>query len=77
MSLSDFSLNSDFVTLVVAILVAMFAFSFLVRIVNAAISVLIPVAIILLALQFVFDMSPKQVWYQVSHYVQNLWSSIA
>lgn len=65
-------IDSQLVLLVAAIAVAMLIFRLFFRILNVGLGSILTIAAIVLLLQFVFGISPKELWYEISHLPQDL-----
>jgi hypothetical protein len=75
MSYSNLPMNTDFVMTIAAFVIALFVFSFLVRVARAAFSVIVPIALVLAVLQFVFGMSPTETLHSVTQFSRSLWQT--
>lgn len=62
----------DWILLVAALVMSLALFTFLMRVVSAAIVPLIVIAIVVLVLQFAFGIAPDEIWREVVH----LWQGI-
>jgi len=58
--------DSQAVLFVAAIVVAMLVLNLFFRLINSTLGIIIAIALILLVLNYVFDISPGQLWYRVS-----------
>jgi hypothetical protein len=64
------SVDSQLVLLIAAIAVVVLASKLFFRILTVGIGPMIGLLIIFVALQYLFGISPKQVWFEVSHLPQ-------
>jgi uncharacterized membrane protein YfcA len=64
------SVDSQLVLLIAAIAVVVLASKLFFRILNGGIGPIIGLLVIFLALQYLFGISPKQLWFEVSHLPQ-------
>lgn len=76
MNFSELPLNTDFVMMVAAIVLALLIFTGLLRIARAAIGIVVPIALLLLVLQFVFGITPIELWVYLTDFVQSLWYTL-
>lgn len=66
------SIDSQTVLLIAAIAVALLLLRLLFRILNVGLGMILTIVAIVLVLQFVFGISPRQLWFEVSHLPQDL-----
>jgi multisubunit Na+/H+ antiporter MnhE subunit len=70
------SIDSEIVLTIAAIVVALLLVKLLFRIANFSLGTIISIVAIVLILQYVFDISPRQLWFEISHLPQDLARSI-
>lgn len=66
------SIDSQTVLLIAAIAVAFLLFRLLFRILNAGLGIILTIVAIVLVLQYLFGISPRQLWFEISHLPQAL-----
>lgn len=64
--------DSQVVLLVAAIAVAILLVRLLFRVLNVGLGTLLTIGAIVLLLQFVFGISPRELWFEISHLPQDL-----
>lgn len=66
------SVDSQTVLLIAAIAVSLLLFRLLFRILNVGLGTILTIVAVVLVLQYFFDISPRQLWFEVSHLPQDL-----
>ena len=66
------SVDSQTVLLIAAIGVSLLLFRLLFRILNVGLGTILTIVVVVLMLQYFFDISPRQLWFEISHLPQNL-----
>ncbi len=64
-------LDSQTVVTIAAIALSVLLFKLLLRVLNVGSGLILTAIAIVLVLHFGFDISPRQVWYEISHLFQN------
>ena len=64
-------LDSQIVLVIAAIAISVLLFKLFLRVLNVGSGLILTTIAILLVLYFVFDISPRQVWYEISHLPQD------
>ncbi len=65
------ALDSQTVLVIAAIAISVLLFKLLLRALNVGSGLILTTIAILLVLNFVFDISPRHVWYEISHLPQD------
>lgn len=60
------------VLIIVALIVSFLVFTFLIKVVKSAIGTAITIAIIVLAMQIIFGIGPRELWQEIV----NLWAGV-
>jgi uncharacterized transporter YbjL len=66
------SIDSQIVLLVAAIAVALLFLRLVFKVLNAGLGIILAIVAIVLVLQYGFGISPKQLWFEISHLPQDL-----
>ena len=66
------AVDSQVVLVVAAIAVAVLLLRLLLRVLNVGTGTILTIVVIVLVLQYLFGISPKQLWFEVSHLPQDL-----
>lgn len=65
-------INSQAVLLIAAIAVTFLLIRLLFRILSVSLGIILTIVAIVLVLQYVFGISPQQLWFEISHLPQDL-----
>lgn len=66
------SIDSQTVLLVAAIAVSLLLFRLLIRILNVGLGSILTIVAVVLVLQYFFGISPRHLWFEISHLPQDL-----
>lgn len=66
------SIDSQTILVIGAIVVTLLLVRLLFRVLNAGLGTILTLAAIVLLLQYVFGISPRQLWFEISHLPQDL-----
>lgn len=66
------AIDSQTIVLIAAIAVAFLLVKLIFRVLNAGIGLVLAIAAIVLALQYFLGISPRQLWFEISHLPQDI-----
>lgn len=66
------AVDSQTVVLIAAIAVSFLLLKLLFRVLNVGLGLILAIVAIVLVLQYGFDISPKQLWFEIAHLPQDL-----
>ncbi|MDX2240876.1 MAG: hypothetical protein NW224_09350 [Leptolyngbyaceae cyanobacterium bins.302] len=66
------SIDPQVVLLIAAIVVGLLLIQLFFRVLNVGLGTILTIAAIVLIMQFIFGISPKQLWFEISHLPQDL-----
>jgi hypothetical protein len=66
------SIDSQTVLVVAAIAVSLLLLKLLFRILNAGLGIILTIGAIVLVMYYVFDISPRELWFEISHLPQDV-----
>lgn len=66
------SIDPQVVLLIAAIVIGLLLIQLLFRVLNVGLGTILTIAAIVLIMQYIFGISPKQLWFEISHLPQDL-----